>query len=591
MMTLNLIDAVPSVAMRPVGRTCRHEVGEKVKAFAEVAADEREITAMNEPVSASDDAATTALDAVVIGAGFAGLYALHKLRDDLDLDVESFDDAGGVGGTWYWNRYPGARSDTEVIAYCYSFDRELYDEWQWSERYPRQGEILRYLNHVADRFDLRRSITFDTTIERAWFNEETNRWDISTSSGRVIAAQFLVCGVGLLSSTNYPDIEGVETFAGQTYHTARWPHEGVGLEGKRVGVIGTGSSGVQCIAEIAPHVGHLTVFQRRPQYSVPAQHGPIPQKLLDEIRRNYHGYWDSVRGSITAFGFPESDVPAMSVSAEERERVFEEAWNIGGGFRYMFATFSDIGVDPEANEAAASFIRQKIAEIVKDPVTAEKLTPYDLYARRPLCDDGYFDTFNRDNVSLIDVGVQPIRKITSEGVVTDEGVHELDVLVFATGFDAVTGNYVKIDIRGRGGEKLREQWSDGPRTHLGLMIAGYPNLFMIFGPMGPFTNQPPAHEVQADWITEAIEHVLEHDLGTIEPTVEAQNAWVGECNEIAHGTLFPKIDSWINGANVPGKPVSVMFYMAGMGAYCDRLRQTVETGYEGFALRGENVDA
>ncbi len=541
---------------------------------------------MNHSVNERGAVGPDELDAVVIGSGFAGLYALHKLRNDLGLAVESFDDAGDVGGTWYWNRYPGARSDTEVTAYCYSFDRKLYEDWQWTERYPRQEEILRYLNHVTDRFDLRRSITFDTTIERARFDEQRNRWELTTNGGREISAQFLVCGVGLLSSTNYPVIEGLDTFAGERYHTSRWPHGGVELSGKRVGIIGTGSSGVQCIAEIAPEVGHLTVFQRTPQYSVPAQHGPIPQQLLGEIRDDYDGYWDSVRASITAFGFPESDVPAMSVSAEERERVFEEAWNIGGGFRYMFATFGDIGVDPDANEAAALFIRRKIAEIVDDPETAAALTPHDLYARRPLCDDGYFATYNRDNVTLVDVGDHPIERITPGGVVTGGVEHEVDVLVFATGFDAVTGNYVKIDILGRDGEELRRKWSDGPRCHLGMMNAGFPNMFMIFGPMGPFTNQPPAHEVQVDWIAAAIEHVRMHDLNTIEATVGAEDGWMDECNEIAHGTLFPKVDSWINGANVPGKPVSVMFYMAGMGAYCDRLHETVARDYEGFLLGG-----
>ena len=539
---------------------------------------------MDQPANSNGDASTTELDAVVIGSGFAGLYALHKLRNGLGLNVRSFDDAGDVGGTWYWNRYPGARSDTEVTAYCYSFDRELFNDWKWTERYPRQHEILNYLNHVADRYDLRRSITFDTTIKSAVFNEVTNRWEVLTSGGEQITAQFLVAGVGLLSSTVYPDYKGIDTFAGQTYHTARWPLEGFDLSGKRVGVIGTGSSGVQLITDVAPQVDKLVVFQRRPQYSVPAQHGPIPSETLAGIHADYDGYWDSVRKSITAFGFAESAVPAMSVSEDERERVFEEAWNIGGGFRYMFATFGDIGVDPVSNEAAAAFIRRKIKEIVKDPKTAEALTPYDLYARRPLCDAGYYETFNRDNVEIVDLRVDPIEEITPTGVRTASGDHALDVIVFATGFDAVTGNYVKIDIQGRNGEQLRDKWVDGPRCHLGVVNAGYPNMFMIFGPMGPFTNQPPAHETQVDWIAGAIERVRASGAGFIEATKEAEDAWVDECNTIAHATLFTKIDSWINGANVEGKPVSVMFYMAGMGAYCDRLQQLVDNDYEGFTV-------
>ena len=539
---------------------------------------------MDQAATSNGSAGESDLDVVVIGSGFAGLYALHKLRNGLGLTVRSFDDAGDVGGTWYWNRYPGARSDTEVTAYCYSFDRELFNEWKWTERYPRQHEILNYLNHVTDRFDLRRSITFNTTLSSAVFNEDTNRWDVTTSSDEHLSAQFLVAGVGLLSSTVYPDFKGLDTFAGETYHTARWPHEGLDLSNKRVGVIGTGSSGVQVITEIASQVDKLVVFQRRPQYSVPAQHGPIPQKTLAEIHADYDGYWDSVRKSITAFGFTESAVPAMSVSAAERDAVFQEAWDIGGGFRYMFATFGDIGVDPVANEAAASFIRRKITEIVKDPKTAEALTPYDLYARRPLCDGGYYETFNRDNVDLVDLSVEPIEEINPNGVRTSAAEYELDVLVFATGFDAVTGNYVKMNIQGRNGEQLRDKWADGPRSLLGVVNSGFPNMFMIFGPMGPFTNQPPAHEVQVDWIAAAIQRVRDTDAGFIEATKEAEDAWIDECNTIAHATLFTKIDSWINGANVPGKAVAVNFYMGGMGAYCDRLKQLVDNNYEGFAV-------
>ena len=539
---------------------------------------------MDQGANSNPSAGPTELDAVVIGTGFAGIYALHKLRNGLGLEVRSFDNAGGAGGTWYWNRYPGARSDTEVTAYCYSFDRQLFEDWKWTERYPRQQEILRYLNHVTDRYDLRRSMTFDTTIESACFDESTNRWNITTSGGELITAQFLVAGVGLLSSTNYPDIEGRDTFAGKVFHTARWPHEGLDLAGQRVGVIGTGSSGVQLVGEIADKVAELYVFQRRPQYSVPAQHGPIKREVLDEILADYDSYWDSVRASITAFGFAESAVPAMSVSEAERQAVFEKHWNIGGGFRYMFATFGDIGIDPDANEAAAQFIRDKIAKTVKDPKTAAALTPRDLYAWRPLCDDSYFETFNRDNVTLVDLQAEPIKEITAKGVRTTAGDYDLDVLVYATGFDAVTGNYVKIDIRGRKGEELRTKWKDVPDSHLGMVSAGFPNMFMIFGPMGPFTNQPPAHEVQVDWIAAAISHVRERGLGFIEATDAAERAWVDECRDIANATLFVKMDSWINGTNVPGKPAGVNFYLGGMGAYCDRIAQVKANDFEGFAV-------
>jgi cyclohexanone monooxygenase len=539
---------------------------------------------MVELASSMSNGAGNELDVIVIGAGFAGLYAVHKLRNELGLNVRAFDNAAGVGGTWYWNRYPGVRCDTEVTAYCYSFDRALFNEWKWNERYPRQPEILAYLNHVADRYDLRRSITFGATIASAHFNEATNRWEIVTTGGERLSAQFLVTGVGLLSSTNYPHIKGRETFHGKSYHTAAWPHEGVDLRRKAVGVIGTGSSGVQCITEIAPQVRELYVFQRRPQYTVPARHSPIPREDLEAINAGYDEYWESVLHSVTAFGFPESLVPAMSVSDDERNRVFEEAWEIGGGFRYMFATFSDIGVDPAANEAAAQFIRDKIKKIVKDPKTTAALTPLDLYARRPLCNDGFYETFNRDNVTLVDLRQEPIEEITPNGIRTTATEYELDVIVFATGFDAVTGNYLKIDIRGRHGEQLREKWAEGPRAHLGLVSAGFPNMFMIFGPMGPFTNQPPAHEFQVDWVADAIEYARDHGGGVIEATRQAEDAWMHECVQIANATLFTKIDSWINGANVEGKPVSVNFFMGGMGAYVDRMRQIAGNHYEGFAM-------
>lgn len=543
------------------------------------------------PAHAIDSDTTDVLDvdAVVIGTGFAGLYALHKLRNELHLSVRAFDDADGVGGTWFWNRYPGARSDTEVTAYCYSFDRELFDTWKWTERYPRQAEILSYLNHFADRYGLRENITFGTTIEYAGFNEGTNRWELRTDKGQRVTARFVVEGVGLLSSTNVPSFAGQETFQGEVFHTARWPHDEVSFEGKRVGVIGTGSSGVQCIVEIARAAGHLTVFQRTPQYTVPAQHGPLDPAILDKIHADYDGYWNSVLDSVTAFGFEESDVAAQSVSAEEREAVFEKVWNAGGGFQFMFATFNDIGTELEANNAATDFVRRKIKEIVRDPATAEKLTPYELYAKRPICCDGYYETFNNSNVSLIDVKRHPLIEMTPKGIRTAEEEYELDVIVFATGFDAVTGNYLKIDHHGRGGLSLREKWVHRPITHLGLMTADFPNTFMIYGPNGPFTNQPPAHEVQVNWAIDAIKYVLDNDLETIEPTHAAEIRWLATCDEAAYKTLFPKVNSWINGANIPGKPVTVMFYMSGMRSYMEELQQAVDQKYEDFRLGARSV--
>jgi cation diffusion facilitator CzcD-associated flavoprotein CzcO len=373
-------------------------------------------------------------------------------------------------------------------------------------------------------------------------------------------------------------------FKGDIVHTSRWPHAGVDLRGKRVGVVGTGSSGIQLIAEIAAEVGELFVFQRTPQYVVPSQHCPISQDALAAIREDYAGYWRGVLDSATAFGIEESAIPAASVSPEQPEAVFEQAWQAGGGFRFMLGTFNDIITDVDANDAATDFIRRKIRATVRDPAIAQALTPTDLYAKRPLCCDGYYESFNRDNVTLVDVKKSPISSLTAQGIRTEAAHYDLDVIIFATGFDAVTGNYLKIDTRGSGGMSLREKWRDGPRAFIGLTIAGFPNLFMIFGPFGPFTNQPPVHEFQINWFAEAIAHVRTNGLATFEVRKDVEDKWVDECNEIANATLFPRVDSWINGANIAGKPKATMFYMAGMAAYAAHLRDLAANGYPGFAV-------
>lgn len=538
------------------------------------------------------DGELTEVDAVVIGSGFAGLYSIHRLRNELGLTVQAFDNAGDVGGTWYWNQYPGARSDTEVNAYCYSFDKELFHNWKWSERYPEKHEIRAYLSHVADKYDLRRSIMFNTQVESAVWDEDNQRWLI-TANAVQYAAQFLIEAVGLLSATKVPHFTGQERFQGEIYHTARWPQHELDLSAKRVGVIGTGSSGIQVISEIAPEVGQLTVFQRTPQWVVPSRHRPISPGLLESIEADYEGYWHDVLYSTTAFGFKESDVSAESVTPEEREATFEKVYDDGGGFQYMFAAFNDVAVSRVANKAATDVIARKIRETVKDPALAELLTPEDLYAKRPLCCDDYYETYNRDNVTLVDVKADPIAEITETGVRTESGKEiELDVLILATGFDAVSGNQLKIHHEGRNGETLRERWHDRPRTHLGLMGVGFPNVFMIYGPMGPFTNQPPAHEAQVDWVARAIEYVRSHDLGSIEPTPEAEDAWIAECDEIANQTLFAEVNSWINGSNIPGKPVTNMFYMAGMAAYMDKMKHEEDTEYrENFRFGRASVPA
>jgi cyclohexanone monooxygenase len=533
------------------------------------------------------------LDVAVIGAGFAGLYAIHRLRNDLGLKIQAFETAAGVGGTWYWNTYPGARCDTEVTAYCYSFDRDLYEEWNWTERYPRQPEILRYLNHVADRYDLRRSIKFETTVTATRFDDETSRWEIVTDDGQHYSAQFMVEGPGLLSSTNIPNFPGMDSFKGEIHHTSRWPKGGVDLAGKRVGVIGNGSTGVQVITAIAPEVKHLTVLMRTPQYTVPAMHRPIGSDFLEGIKADYDGWWKGVRSSNSGFGIYESDVPALSVSPEEREIAFERQWNKGGGFQFMMGVYNDITVSREANASATDFLNRKIKEIVKDPVTAKTLIPTDLYAKRPLCDDGFYDVFNRDNVTLQDVKANPIVGITPNGIhlSNEVGEIELDVIIFATGFDAFTGNYLKIDQYGRAGLSLREKWAKRPRAWHGVMTSEFPNWFMIYGPMGPFTNQPISHEIEVDWIADTIQHVRETGAASIELKVETEDAFMDLCDELNAGTLFAVTDSWLNGGNIPGKPKATMAFMGGLGAHVEALAQAANDGYDGFDLTYAKEDA
>jgi cation diffusion facilitator CzcD-associated flavoprotein CzcO len=530
------------------------------------------------------------LDAIVIGAGFGGLYALKKLRDDLGLRVLAFDKAGGVGGTWWWNRYPGALSDSEAHVYCYSWDDELLQDWPHKTKYVAQPEILKYLEHVAARYGLYKDIRLDTGVASAVFDETSNRWLIDTDTGGHFSARFLVTALGLLSATNIPDIKGRETFAGDIYHTSRWPAD-ADIAGKRVGVIGTGSTGVQLITAIAPMVSHLTVFQRTPQYSVPTANGPLSEERLAKIRETYRQIWETIRNSGLAFGLNESQTSMASVSAEERERIFDKAWETGGGFRFMFETFSDIATDEAANKVAQDYIRGKIDAIVRDPETARKLKPTELYARRPLCDGGYYETFNRENVTLVHIGENPIVEITPKGVRTADGVeHELDVLVFATGFDAVDGNFKRMNLRGRGGVPIADHWQDGASSYLSIGTTNFPNMFMILGPNGPFTNQPPAIEAQVEWIVDLIAHLDENHIATIEPTASAEAEWTRTCLDISAQTLFPKVQSWIFGNNIPGKKNTIYFYMGGFKAFRDILSDVAANGYRGFRLERAPTD-
>ncbi len=524
-------------------------------------------------------------DAIVVGAGFAGLYMLHRLRG-LGLAVRVLEAGDGVGGTWYWNRYPGARCDVESMQYSYQFSDELAQEWSWSERYSAQPEILRYANHVADRFDLRRDIQFNTAVTSAHFDDGSNHWDVGTSDGTHLSARFLVMATGCLSTANLPQIKGRESFAGSTYHTGRWPHEGVDFSAKRVGIIGTGSSAVQSIPLIAQEAQHLFVFQRTPTYSVPAHNAPLDREEERRIKADYRGF--RARAAQTVFDIDGdfSATPALSVSEEERQRVYEERWR-QGGLTYLGA-FGDLVLDSKANETAQDFVRQKIREIVKTPKVAEALMPDHAVGTKRLCvDTSYYDTFNRPNVTLVNLRHTPIEEIVPVGIRTSERLFELDAIVYATGFDAMTGALDRIDIRGANGLALKETWSAGPKTYLGIATSGFPNLFMIAaGPGSPavLSNMIPSIEQHVNFISDIIGHMGERQLSRIEATPAAQEAWVAHVNEVAAPTLFPSTNSWYVGANIPGKPRIFMPYIGGYPVYVQKCNDVAANNFEGFVL-------
>lgn len=523
-------------------------------------------------------------DAVIVGAGFGGIYQLRRLLK-MGLSAFVIDQAGDVGGTWYWNRYPGAMSDTESYIYRFSWDKEDLQQYHWKDHYVKQPEVLAYLEHVVDRHDLRKHMQFNTQLTSAEWDDDLRVWKISTSTEHTFTARYLITALGLLSKQNYPDIAGIETFRGELYHTGRWPTH-YDFKNKRVGVIGNGSTGVQVMTAIAKEVKQLVSFQRHPQYSVPSGDGPVDSEYRDRINANYDQIWDQVMDSNVAFGFEESTVPAMSVSEAERNRKYQEAWDRGNGFRFMFWTFSDLTTNPEANETACKFIRNKISEIVKDPEKARKLTPHDHYARRPLCDAGYYEQFNRDTVDIVSLQETPITAITPTGIQTSDNTHhDLDVIIFATGFDAVDGNYTRVAIQGRDHETLKDHWSPhGPTTYLGVCVPGFPNLFMISGPNGPFSNIPPALETTVDFISDTVARAERGgaDPKIVEALPEAEAGWTALCDDTSKDSLFKTTPSWIFGANVPGKRHSSLFYFGGLRAYRERLREVVNNGYVGF---------
>jgi cyclohexanone monooxygenase len=533
-------------------------------------------------------ARSTDLDAVIIGAGFSGLYMLHRLRDEMGLSARVYETGGGVGGTWYWNRYPGARSDSDSYIYCYSFDRDLLQEWEWSERYPEQHEIRAYLEHVTERYDLAKDIRFETRVTAATFDEDAAAWTVETDTGERVTARFVITAVGALSAANTPSFDGVESFRGASYHTGRWPHEGVDFSGLRVGVIGTGASAVQAIPLIAREASDLTVFQRTANYIVPANNGPVPPETVAARKADYDNIWQRVRESNFGFELYFLEKGALDVSDEELERELMARWETGG-FGIWLGAYADIFFVDEANAKVRGFLHDRIREKVSDPDTAELLIPkgYPFGVKRNPLDSGYYETFNLDHVHLVDVKANPIAAITEEGVRLEDGTaYAFDAIVYATGFDAMTGPMNKIDIRGRGGRLLREKWAEGPRTYLGLTSAGFPNLFTITGPQSPsvLSNMPVSIEQHVEFIGRIIGDVDERGVATIEATPEAEEEWVAHNQELANGTLFPTADTWYMGANIPGKPRVFMPYIGGFPRYIEKCSEVAGKGYEGFLL-------
>ncbi len=542
----------------------------------------------------SDQASAQSCDVVVVGAGFAGMYALHKFRQ-LGLTTCVLEAGNDVGGTWYWNRYPGARCDVPSVEYSYSFSKELEQEWNWTEIMAAQPEILEYANHVADRFDLRKDIEFQTRVVSTTFDEESNRWTVTTETGKRYTARFCVMATGCLSVPNTPTIQGQNDFSGPVYHTGDWPEQGVDFTGQRVGIIGTGSSGIQSIPVIAAQAKHLTVFQRTPNYTMPAANAPLKEEFLAEAKRNYDNIRAEQRASqvgIVGYGFGfggaenvEPTEEILKTTEAERQRLVEEE-----GF-LAIRRYADVSLDEKANELACDMYRAQVRRVIKDPDTAEALMPrdYPMGCKRPVIDTDYYETYNRDNVTLVDLRRGGIQCITATGVSTGQGDYEFDVLVYATGFDAMTGALGKIDIRGRQDQALSEYWEAGPRSYLGLQVAGFPNLFTVTGPGSPsvLSNMIVSIEQHIDWISRCIADLDSQGVQTIEATTAAEDEWIAHVNDVAKDTMFTaqSCNSWYLGANIPGKPRIFMPYVGGVGVYREKCDEVAERNYEGFLLQ------
>jgi cation diffusion facilitator CzcD-associated flavoprotein CzcO len=545
------------------------------------------MTTASTAIENSSASAVQTADVVVVGAGFSGLYALYRLRG-LNLKVICFEAGDGVGGTWYWNRYPGARVDIESMQYSYSFDDDLQQEWHWPEYFSPQADLEGYANHVTDRFGLRELIRFDARVNRLRWDEQDSRWHVSTERGDQVVARYVIAASGALDATNIPDFPGLDTFRGEWHHTSQWPKEGVDFAGKRVGLIGTGSTGLQATTEIGKTAGQLYVFQRTPAYSLPANNRPLPADYENEWKANYVERRAVMHGNFALGFLPAAQYGSVfDYTPEERTRILEEAWAQRNGLLFL-RTFTDTMLSLEANEVVAEFIRGKIREIVKDPETAELLSPrtYPVGTKRICMDTGYFETFNQPNVTLIDVKTNPITEITPTGLRTTAGEYEFDILILATGFDAVTGSLTRMNITGVGGVDLREKWQERPTNFLGYLVAGFPNLFMIHGPGSPgvLAQMITGGEKQVNWVTEVIEDLDRDGYASIDTTSEAEQAWGAEMAEMASKTLYQHANSWYVGANIPGKPRYFMIYIGGFDQYQKRCDEQVSKGYEGFVL-------
>jgi cyclohexanone monooxygenase len=548
-----------------------------------------------QPASVLQTRASIDFDAIVVGAGFAGLYALYQLRK-CGHSVLCIEAASGVGGTWYWNRYPGARVDLESHEYSYSFDEALQQEWVWSERYSPQPELMRYLNHVTDRFDLRRDIRFNTRVTAAHWDDASRTWMLTTEDGTSLRTRYCVMATGFLSAPNKPPFKGLERYQGRQFQTGRWPHEKVDFTGRKVGVIGTGSSAIQSIPVIAEEAGHLTVFQRTPAFTVPARNAPLDPERDAYVKERYSEL-RRLEIEATAGGFLLTDgkielptqISFANASPEERRAEFERRYRSGG--LNMYNSYTDLLMNKAANDALADFMREKIRERVKDPVVAEKLTPrgWPILTKRLCADTNYYETYNRDNVTLVDIKDTPIEEFTETGLRVGGQEYELDDVVFATGFDAMTGALDRIDIRGRGGKSLKAYWTDGPRTFLGFMTHGFPNLFLIDGPssLGAVFQPILLSQFEADWLGDCFDWMKREGHTTIEPRAEDEDAWVRHCSEVAETTLFPQTNSWYMGANIPGKPRVILTYLGGFQEYRRRFLEAAADGYSGFVIDQE----